>query len=88
LWTAVVAILLDAVLTYIGVAYFGAREAVITFVNRNPTLMWPFALIQVLGALYLYMMSKKHPWTRYLLYIAAFMHIVAVANNALLLWRP
>jgi hypothetical protein len=87
LWATVAAILLDAALTYIGMAYFGAYEMVIVFINTNPSLLWPFVGLQVLGALFLYKMSKKYPRVRYLLYIAALLHFGAVVHNAWLLWQ-
>jgi len=81
-------IMLDAALTYIGVAYFGAYEVVLVFVNQIPELMWPFAFVKILAVLYLVKKMKKHAWVRYLLYFAMFIHVVAVVNNAyLLLWR-
>jgi len=78
-------IMLDAVLTYIGAAYFGAHEAVLTFVNQVPELVWPFAFVKILAVLYLVEKTKKYAWVKYLLHIAAFIHAVAVINNAYLL---
>lgn len=81
-------IMLDAALTYIGVAYFGAYEVVLVFVNQFPKLVWPFAFVKILAVLYLVKKMKKYAWIRYLLYFATFIHVVAVVNNTyLLLWR-
>jgi hypothetical protein len=81
-------IMLDAALTYIGVAFLGAHEVVLTFVNQVPELMWPFAFAKTVAVLYLCKKAEKYAWVRYLLYFAVFIHVVAVANNAyLLLWR-
>jgi hypothetical protein len=80
-------IMLDAALTYIGVAYFGAYEVVLTFVNQIPELMWPFAFAKI-AVLHLCKKAEKYAWIKYLLYFVVFMHIVAVANNTyLLLWH-
>ncbi len=81
-------IMLDAALTYIGVAFLGAHEVVLTFVNQVPELMWPFAFAKTAAVLYLCKKAEKYAWVKYLLYFVMFMHVVAVANNTyLLLWR-
>ncbi len=68
-------------------AFLGAHEVVLTFVNQIPELIWPFALFKILAALYLVKKMKKYAWVRYLLYLLIFIHAVAVINNAYLLWR-
>jgi hypothetical protein len=80
-------IMLDAVLTYIGVAYFGAHEVVLTFVNQAPALMWLLAFAKILATLYLCKKAEKYAWVRHLLYLLIFIHAVAVINNTYWLLR-
>ena len=80
-------IVLDAALTYIGVAYLGAHEMLLLFVNQAPELVWPYAMAKVLAALYLFRKAGKYPRIKYGLYLITFMHAAAVANNAYLILR-
>jgi hypothetical protein len=84
----IVLIMLDAALTYIGVAFLGAHEVVMSFVNQIPPAVWAVAAAKVLAVLHLCKKAEKYAWIKYLLYFAVFIHVVAVANNTyLLLWR-
>jgi hypothetical protein len=74
-------ILLDAAQTHIGVGYLGVQEALLFFVNQFPPVIWLVAAVKIHAMLYVDRMRRIYPRARYILLVAVFFHLFAVANN-------